>query len=497
MLSRLMSLPDVSRLAALETGAWRALAKRFRALSLDNDTVRPFAQIAERAADPLRRALRSYHLSKLHTPTAYAMRLFLFRDTVDEAQARETLGDAISLERLVDAGIVERTADGRVRSPFYVNLVSHLYILCDDLTEGDGVMGLGHTTRDLCSATMPTRNLGSVLEVGCGAASGLLLCASRAKRAVGIDIDPRAVLVASVNARMNGITNAEFRQGDLFAPVAGEQFDLILAQPPFVARPPGDSDVTWMHGGARGDELPLRLLRDLPPHLAPGGRAVVLVEWPVFDGDGEVPLEGRVRDAVPQSDIGVLLVSSVPTDIDEHCLGYTTARPPFVGPEIERAMIAWLRHLDTMGLRELRLTVNVLQRTAPGRAWTSRVDSRGFGKVTVTSHQVDKLVAAQELLASGGVALGAARLRLPDGARFVEDERGIVVELPDDTLIPPVRMSEHAARLASLFAGGKAVGVAVAEFAPEADDDVRGKVLGGVKQALSTGVLEVDAPSPA
>jgi len=153
-----------------------------------------------------------------------------------------------------------------------MNLVNELYVLCDDLTEGDGVMGLGHTTGDLCAASLPTRELGSVLEVGCGAATGLLLCASRARRAVGVDIDPRAIVVARANALLNGLTNVEFRQGDLFAPVLGEEFDLILAQPPFVAQPPGDSAITWMHGGARGDELPLRFLRELPPHLAPGGR---------------------------------------------------------------------------------------------------------------------------------------------------------------------------------------------------------------------------------
>ncbi len=276
----------------------------------------------------------------------------------------------------------------------------------------------------------------------------------------------------------------------------GEEFDLILAQPPFVAQPPGDSAVTWMHGGARGDELPLRLLRDLPAHLAPGGRGVVLVEWPVFDRAKGGALSARVRDVVPRDDIGVLLVSGTSTDLDEQCVGYATGRVPFLGPEVERNMIARRAHLDSMRVRELRLTVNVLQRTAPGRAWTSRVDARAFGRVTASSPQIDKLVAAQELLAAGAPTLVAAELRLPEGARFTEDDQGPVIELPKDALIPPVRLSPHSARLVSGFATPKTVGDAVTEFAPEADDEVRDKIYGAVEQALSSGVLEVELAPP-
>jgi SAM-dependent methyltransferase len=487
-----MPLPDVSRLADLDASTWRKLADRLRAVSINASTVHFVAHVAERALDPLRRALRSYHLAKIRNPTGYAMRLFIFRDAVDDGEARAALGDAVTIEQLLAAGLIAREADGRLRSPFYMNLVNELYVLCDDLTEGDGVMGLGHTTGDLCAASLPTQEVGSVLEVGCGAATGLLLCASRARRAVGIDIDPRAIVVARANALLNGIENVEFRQGDLFAPVAGEEFDLILAQPPFVAQPPGDSAITWMHGGARGDELPLRFLRELPAHLAPGGRGVVLVEWPVFDREGEPPLEARVREVVPRDDIGVLLVSSAGTDLDEHCIGYATGRPPFAGPEVERRMVARRAHLDAMGVRELRLTVNVLQRTSPGRAWTTRVDARSFGKVSVTSPRIDKLVAAEELLASGRASLAAARLRLPHGARFVESERGVLIELPDEALIPPLRVSPHAARLVSVFATPKTVRDAAAEFAPDMDDALADKLFGAVEQALSSGALEVD-----
>lgn len=485
--------PDVTRLIDLEVPVWRALADRLRALGIDGERVRPFARLGGRVIEPTRRALRAYHLRKIREPAGYLMRLLMFRDVVDAAEARAALGDSVPIERLLEVGLLSRQADGTLRCPFYVNIANDLYVMCDDLSECDGVMGLGHTTEDLCGASLPWGDVGSVLEVGCGAAMALLMCASRARRAVGVDIDPRAVAIARANVLLNGLSNVEIRQGDLFEPVRGEQFDLIVAQPPFVAQPPGDSAVTWMHGGSRGDELPLRLIHELPAHLAPGGRGVVLVEWPVFDRDDRRPLERRVREAVPRDDVGVLLVSSTGTDLDEHCIAYATGQAPFVGPEVERRMIARRTHLDQMGVRELRLTVNVLQRTAAGRAWTTRVDARAFTEVTVTAPRVDKLVAAQELLGSGPTAFRAARLRVPEGTRFSEQEGGVLAEPPDDALVAPIRLNVHAARLVTRFADAKTVDEVVAEAAPDAGDDLRDKIVGAIRQALTSGLLEVSA----
>jgi methylase of polypeptide subunit release factors len=484
--------PDVSRLLDLEAPAWRALADRLRALGIDGERVRPFARLGGRIVEPTRRALRAYHLRKMREPAAYAMRLWMFRDTVDAAEARAALGDSIPVERLLEVGLLAREADGSLRCPFFVNIANDLFVMCDDLSECDGVMGLGHTTEDICRASMPAGEVGSVLEVGCGAAMALLLCSSRARRAVGVDIDPRAVVIARANVLLNGLSNVEIRQGDLFEPVRGEQFDLIVAQPPFVAQPPGDSAVTWMHGGSRGDELPLRLIRDLPGHLTPGGRGVVLVEWPVFDADAR-PLEKRVRDAVPHDDVGVLLACSPGTDLDEHCVAYATGQAPFVGPEVERRMLARRRHLDEMGVRGLRLTVNVLQRIAAGRAWTARIDSRPFTEVGVTSSRVDKLVAAQELLGSDAAAFRGARLQVPEETRFSEEDDGVLAELPDDALVAPIRLNVHAARLVVRFTDAKTVDEVVAEAAPDADDDLRDKIRGAIRQALTSGLLEVVA----
>jgi release factor glutamine methyltransferase len=68
------------------------------------------------------------------------------------------------------------------------------------------------------------------------------------------------------------------RQGDLFAPVAGERFDLVLFNPPFFrGEPQGPFDLAW-----RGTDVLERFAAGLPAALAPGGRALVLLST---DGD--------------------------------------------------------------------------------------------------------------------------------------------------------------------------------------------------------------------
>ncbi|MFX0113768.1 MAG: methyltransferase domain-containing protein [Candidatus Hodarchaeota archaeon] len=78
----------------------------------------------------------------------------------------------------------------------------------------------------------PIKHGDHVLDLGTGA--GLLALQARLKgaSAVGIDINPRAVPIASLNRCLNGLDQVEFRVVDWNA-IDGSQFDLIVSQPPF------------------------------------------------------------------------------------------------------------------------------------------------------------------------------------------------------------------------------------------------------------------------
>ncbi|MFN7939282.1 MAG: methyltransferase [Bryobacteraceae bacterium] len=114
------------------------------------------------------------------------------------------------------------------------------------------------------------------LDVGTGAGLGAMLAASFAREVWAVDIVERAVRYAEWNCRLNGLGNVRVVQGDLFAPVAGIRFDRIASNPPF--EPSLTGDVVYSCGGVDGEAILERLIRELPEHLAPGGRLYCLLE---------------------------------------------------------------------------------------------------------------------------------------------------------------------------------------------------------------------------
>lgn len=75
-----------------------------------------------------------------------------------------------------------------------------------------------------------------VADLGTGSgAIALALAAERPRLAVtATDTDPGALAVAEANAERLGL-NIEFRRGDWFEALAGERFDLLISNPPYVA----------------------------------------------------------------------------------------------------------------------------------------------------------------------------------------------------------------------------------------------------------------------
>jgi len=114
----------------------------------------------------------------------------------------------------------------------------------------------------------------TVLDLGTGSGVCALFAARHARRVVAVDINPAAVRCAAVNAWMNGLEQRiELRQGDLFAAVTGERFDLVLFNPPFLLGVPKDArDAAW-----RSHDGPGRFAAGLADHLEPRGAALLLL----------------------------------------------------------------------------------------------------------------------------------------------------------------------------------------------------------------------------
>ncbi len=177
------------------------------------------------------------------------------------------------------------------RPDFHVRWVRHLLLFSDylrDDAEPLAAMGAGQTTAILFKAA--AAHIGSasrVLDLGCGAGTLALLLAGSVDHVVAADINPRAVELTFFNAVQNGVANVDARCGDLFEPVAGERFDLIVSQPPYY--PGAEGPVFLQGGGSDGTEIGMRLLHGLAPHLTPEGRAVVHTSLPLQAPTPELP----------------------------------------------------------------------------------------------------------------------------------------------------------------------------------------------------------------
>jgi release factor glutamine methyltransferase len=121
-----------------------------------------------------------------------------------------------------------------------------------------------------------------VLDMGTGSGVCAVFAAHHARHVVAVDNNPAAVRCAWINALLNNLDHKiEVRHGDLFEPVRGEQFDLILFNPPFVRGAPKDSrDGAW-----RSSDVAERFAAGLRAHLKAGGAALVLLS--TF-GDGRI-----------------------------------------------------------------------------------------------------------------------------------------------------------------------------------------------------------------
>jgi methylase of polypeptide subunit release factors len=120
----------------------------------------------------------------------------------------------------------------------------------------------------------------TTLEIGSG--SGVVLAALAALGAsslCGIDIEEDAVASGMLLlAELGHGETAELYLGDMWLPVAGRRFDLIVANLPHF--PMERSDVpgrlpSWSAGGSSGRTLLDPFLEGLPEHLAEGGRAII------------------------------------------------------------------------------------------------------------------------------------------------------------------------------------------------------------------------------
>jgi SAM-dependent methyltransferase len=218
----------------------------------------------------------------------------------------------------------------------------------------DQVLGVGAASLTLAAAT-PRRTVARTLDLGAGSGIQALLAEDHSRVVVATDRNPRAVGFTRLAAALNGV-ELDARAGDLLAPVAGEEFDLVVSNPPFVVSP--GARYTYRDAGLDGDDVCRRLVADLPSVLAPGGTAVLLVNWLHVageDGDERVRawFDGTGCDGwVVQREL------AAPED-------YVTAwlRDTDEGPRFDELFDAWVDWFEERRVEAVAFGVLALRRT--------------------------------------------------------------------------------------------------------------------------------------
>ena len=232
-------------------------------------------------------------------PLGVLVRLFL----LGSAESRDDVEGALpsaSVEALVADGILEPAGSG-FRAALDVRPHSdgaRDFLVVSDLDAAtrpgpvrrDHVLGIGGASVSLARAVVRAP-VERALDLGTGCGIQALHLDAHCAEIVATDTNERALALAAGTARLNAMS-WDLRRGSLFEPVAGERFDLIVSNPPFVVGA-GARDYLYRDSGMGGDALCRNLIEQIPDHLTPGGTAQVMANWIVRDG---ADWRDRVRD---------------------------------------------------------------------------------------------------------------------------------------------------------------------------------------------------------
>ncbi|MBD8606972.1 methyltransferase [Aeromicrobium sp. CFBP 8757] len=331
---------------------------------------------------------------------ATLVRLFALQVPVDRDRADAALPGLV--EPLVAAGMLVASG-GEVRALVdvrpYGDEEHDWWIVCDPTSGLDGrqapmdpsyVLGISEASSSLAQLTV-REPVGRALDLGTGCGVQALHLAQHAQDVVATDVNPRALAMARLTAELNEL-DVDVRDGSLFEPVAGETFDLIATNPPFVISPPGSQVLVYRDSGMPGDSVVRHLVENAETHLNDGGWCQILANWAHHDDldwhdDLGRWLAGRPLDAWilqrelvdPAAYVEMWLADAGLATAPDYTQRYDAWLDWFASERIEAIGFGWLSLRKTSATPVHRLeewTGEIAQPVGPGvAAWGRRVDA--------------------------------------------------------------------------------------------------------------------------
>ena len=407
----------VNRVTTIERrSALDSLRATLRSAGYDAGSIRGATSAAEAVGSPaLGPAVGRLQVEHADGPLALLVRLFWIaaaepRDTV------ERLLPDLDLGGLAEAGVLSLD-DGLVRSNLRVEEVFGLLIASDvDHDRDDWVAGVSPSTR-LTATHTPRGPADRALDVGCGQGVQALLAAQHCERVVATDLNPRALWMTELNARLNATENIETREGSFLEPVAGERFGLVVVNPPYVVSPA--ARFLYRDGGLEGDQLSRRLLTEIPRHLEERGFGVLQGNW--IHGAGErwfLPIEAGLAD----SECDALIARISTADPLEYAAAWNEPHH-LTDPEgFAEEVRDWITHLRELGVERISVAMVVLRRRPDARNRRRAVTLKGH-PTHLAGARLAALFDAQDVASLDADELLDVRLRAPAELRVERSER--------------------------------------------------------------------------
>jgi hypothetical protein len=424
---------------------------------------------------------------------AVLLRLFLLGVPVRRARLEELVGSTLRA-RLAEAGLLVPETDvvhGAAR------LVPHdeLLIASDHAGVADGhadhVPGVHRPSVALAHLTV--RGEGErALDLCTGNGIQALLLAAHAEHVVATDVNERALNFAAFNAALNGAANVETRHGSFFEPVEGEQFDLVVANPPYVVSP--ESAYLFRDSGLPGDTVSEHVVRSTPAALAPGGFACVLIAWAL---DPDDPAE-RPRAWLAGSGCDALLLHTSTDDPIETATVWNRElvdRPEAYAEALDR----WLAYYRELGIEQLGYACLVLRKRADGRDGWLEAQQLPRAALRPAGRHVRAFFETHDRLSGLGSddELLERRLRVVDDAVVTQDTRFVGGSWQAETLtfhletgLPfSAELDPATARLIRGLDGSRTLAEALAAAVESEDERETGLSL--ARRMLEVGFLEL------
>ena len=323
-----------------------------------------YDRVAEAIGEEAHRALgRNETLPALRRTTSGGpldtlVRLFLLQTPVTRGDAERALPGLVDV--LCNAGLLEQSVsevaartDCRPYAVSEAGADRDLWVV-SDLTPGldgapvavgrDHVLGISSASTSLAQLTM-REPVGSALDLGTGCGVQALHLAAHAGAVVATDVNERALWMTRLNAALNEV-EVDVRSGSFFEPVAGERFDLIATNPPFVISPATGERLVYRDSGLPGDRVVEHIVRTGPDHLADGGWLQVLANWAVTDG---VPWDERLGSWL-RDDCDALVVQRETLDPAAYVELWLKDSGHHGGPDYARRYDTWLSWLQETGI---------------------------------------------------------------------------------------------------------------------------------------------------